>query len=185
TVDKIAANAVTADKVAANAITTDKLHVLAKSLVANTSITGNDSTGWQVSKHATSTVNLRGSENMGDVLVHTFTTTEHDTPTLYHSEFFEVDPNQTYKFSIGMFVEKNEREGSQYFGVQAYDKNKKELPMQPLNPTNGALSGTPRTNPYFWSGLGTVGQWQFMDGYAVASQSDGNEAPQGRNIQSS
>lgn len=182
---KLQANAVTADKVAANAITTDKLHVLAKSLVANTSITGNDSTGWQVSKHASSTVSLRGSENMGDVLVHTFTTTEHDTPTLYHSEFFEVDPNQTYKFSIGMFIEKNEREGSQYFGIQAYDKNKKELPMQPLNPTNGALSGTPRTNPYFWSGLGTVGQWQFMDGYAVASQSGGNEAPQGRDIQSS
>lgn len=182
---KIAANAVTSDKVAANAITTDKLHVLAKSLVANTSITGNDSTGWDVSKHATSTVALRGSSNMGDVLVHTITTAEHETPTLYHSKFFEVNPNQTYKFSIGMFVEKNELQGSQYFGLQAYDKNQKELPMQPLNPTNGALSGDPRTNPYFWSGMGTVGQWQFMEGYAVSSQSGGNEAPQGRNIQAS
>ncbi|MCW1241940.1 phage tail spike protein [Bacillus pretiosus] len=185
TADKVAANAITAQKIAANAITADKLHVLAKSLVANTSITGNDSTGWQVSKHATSTAGLRSSSNMGDVLVHTFTTADHDTPTLYHSEFFEVDPNQTYKFSIGMFVEKNEREGSQYFGLQAYDKNQKELPIQPLNPTNGALSGTPRTNPYFWSGTGTVGRWQFMDGYAVAAQSGANEAPQGREIQSS
>ncbi|MED2788234.1 phage tail spike protein [Bacillus thuringiensis] len=182
---KLQANSVTADKIAANAITADKLHVLAKSLVANTSITGNDSTGWDVSKHATSTIGLRGSANMGDVLVHGFTTADHDTPTLYHSKFFEVDPNQTYKFSIGMFLDKNNRNASQYFGVQAYDKNQKEIPMQPLHPTTGALSGDPRTNPYFWSGKDVSGSWRFMEGFAVSAQADGNEAPQGRNIQAS
>ncbi|WP_431819270.1 phage tail protein (plasmid) [Bacillus thuringiensis] len=181
----ITANAVNANHITAGAITAEKLHVLAKSLVANTSLTGNDSLGWAVNKHATSTNQLRGSVNMGDVLVHGFTTADHDTPTQYNSNYFEVDPNQSYKFSIGMFVEKNEREGSQYFGLNAYDKNGKELPMQPLNPTNGALSGDPRTNPYFWSGMGTIGRWQFMEGYVVSSQSGGNEAPQGRNIQSS
>ncbi|MED3182065.1 phage tail spike protein [Bacillus thuringiensis] len=182
---KLQANSVTADKIAANAITADKLHVLAKSLVANTSITGNDSTGWDVSKHATSTIGLRGSANMGDVLVHGFTTADHDTPTLYHSKFFEVDPNQTYKFSIGMFLDKNNRNASQYFGVQAYDKNQKEIPMQPLHPTTGALSGDPRTNPYFWSGKDVSGSWRFMEGFAVSAQANGNEAPQGRNIQAS
>ncbi|WP_412036327.1 phage tail spike protein, partial [Bacillus pacificus] len=121
----ITANAINANHISAGAITAEKLHVLAKSLVANTSLTGNDSIGWNVSKHATSTSLLRGSENMGDVLVHAFTTADHDTPTLYNSAYFEVDPNQTYKFSIGMFVEKNEREGSQYFGLNAYDKNGK------------------------------------------------------------
>lgn len=185
TAEKVAANAITADKIAANAITTDKLHVLAKSLVANTSITGNDSTGWNISKHATSTIGLRSSANMGDVLVHGFTTADHDTPTQHNSQYFEVDPNQTYKFSIGMFLDKNNRNASQYFGLNAYDKNMKELPMQPLNPTNGAISGDPRTNPYFWSGKETSGSWRFMEGYAVSSQSGGNEAPQGRNIQSS
>lgn len=185
TAEKVAANAITADKVAANAITTDKLHVLAKSLVANTSITGNDSTGWGVSKHASSTIGLRGSANMGDVLVHGFTTADHDQPTLYNSNLFEVDPNQTYKFSIGMFLDKNPRDAAQYFGLNAYDKNMNEIPMQPLNPTNGALSGDPRTNVYFWSGKEVSGSWRSMEGYAVSSQSGGNEAPQGRNIQSS
>lgn len=183
--NNITTGTLNAARIAANAITTDKLHVLAKSLVANTSITGNDSTGWNISKHATSTIGLRGSANMGDVLVHGFTAADHDTPTQHNSQYFEVDPNQTYKFSIGMFLDKNNRNASQYFGLNAYDKNMKELPMQPLNPTNGALSGDPRTNPYFWSGKETSGSWRFMEGYAVSSQSDGNEAPQGRNIQSS
>ncbi|ABY46822.1 phage tail spike protein [Bacillus mycoides] len=182
---KLQANAVTAEKILAGAITTEKLHVLAKSLIANPTLTGNDSTGWGVSKHATSTVMMRGSSNMGDVLVHGFTTAEHEQPTLYNSEYFEVDPNQTYKASIGMFVEKNEMQGAQYFGLNAYDKNQKELPVQPLNPINGALSGDPRTNPYFWSGEGEVGRWLFMDGYVLSSQAGGNEAPQGRNIQAS
>ena len=185
TADKVAANAITAQKIAANAITTDKLHVLAKSLVANTSLTGNDSTGWGVSKHATSTVRLRGSENMGDTLEHNFTTAEHEQPTLYESIPFEVDPNKTYKFNIGMFLDKNPRNSSQYFGLKSYDKNMKELPMQPLHPTTGALSGTPRTNPYFWSGKEVSGSWRYMEGFAVSAQSDANEAPQGRNIQSS
>ncbi|SCV23874.1 Phage minor structural protein [Bacillus cereus] len=183
--ENITAGTLNAARIAANAITTDKLHVLAKSLVANTSLTGNDSTGWGVSKHATSTIGLRGSANMGDVLVHGFTTADHDQPTLYNSEFFEVDPNQTYKFSIGMFLDKNPRDAAQYFGLNAYDKNMKEIPMQPLNPTNGALSGDPRTNVYFWSGKEVSGAWRSMEGYAVSSQSGGNEAPQGRNIQSS
>ncbi|WP_257148163.1 phage tail spike protein [Bacillus thuringiensis] len=182
---KIVAGAINGNHIAANAITTDKLHVLAKSLVANTSLTGNDSLGWRVGKHATSTSLLRGSENMGDVLVHAFTTAEHETPTTYDSLMFEVDPNQTYKFSIGMFLDKNTRNSSQYFGLKAYDKNGKELPMQPLNPTTGALSGTPRTNPYFWSGKEVSGSWRYMEGYAVSSQAGANEAPQGRNIQSS
>lgn len=174
-----------AERLAAGTITADKLHVLAKSLVANTSTTGNDSTGWNISKHASSTVALRGSSNMGDVLVHGFTTAEHDTPTLYNSNYFEVDPNQSYKFSIGMFLDKNPRDAAQYFGFTAYDKNGVELAVQPINPTNGALSGTPRTNPYFWSGKEVSAYWRSMEGYVLSSQAGGSEAPQGRNIQSS
>lgn len=181
----ITANAINANHISAGAITTEKLHVLAKSLVANTSLTGNDSLGWRVGKHASSTSLLRGSENMGDILVHKFTTAEHETPTTYDSLTFEVDPNQTYKFAIGMFLDKNTRNSSQYFGLKAYDKNMKELPMQPLNPTTGALSGEPRTNPYFWSGKEVSGSWRSMEGYAVSSQAGANEAPQGRNIQAS
>lgn len=183
--DRIGADSINASKIQAGAITTEKLHVLAKSLVANTSLTGNDSLGWRVGKHASSTSLLRGSENMGDILVHKFTTAEHETPTTYDSLTFEVDPNQTYKFAIGMFLDKNTRNSSQYFGLKAYDKNMKELPMQPLNPTTGALSGAPRTNPYFWSGKEVSGSWRYMEGYALSSQSEGNEAPQGRNIQAS
>ncbi|MEC3196780.1 phage tail spike protein [Bacillus cereus] len=183
--DRIGANSITAQKIAAGAVTTENLHVLAKSLVANTSLTGNDSTGWNIGKHTTSTVGLRASTNMGDVLVHGFTTAEHEQPTTYQSVKFEVDPNQTYKFSIGMFLDKNTRNSSQYFGLHAFDKNGKELPMQPLNPTTGALSGDPRTNPYFWSGKEVSGSWRFMEGYAVSAQADANEAPQGRNIQAS
>ncbi|PKJ52697.1 phage tail spike protein [Bacillus sp. SN10] len=181
----ITANAVNANHILTGAITAEKLHVLAKNLVANTSLTGNDSLGWRVGKHATSTSLLRGSTNMGDTLSHKFTTAEHETPTTYDSLPFEVDPNQTYKFAIGMFLDKNTRNSSQYFGLKAYDKNMKELPMQPLNPTTGALSGAPRTNPYFWSGKEVSGSWRYMEGYAVSSQSGNNEAPQGRNIQSS
>lgn len=181
----ITANAINANHIAAGAITADKLHVLAKSHVANFSLTGNDSLGWGVSKHDTSTIGLRGSENMGDVLAHSFTTAEHEQPTLYESIPFEVDPNQTYKFNIGMFLDNNTRNSNQYFGLKAYDKNMKEIPMQPLHPTTGALSGTPRTNPYFWSGKEVSGSWRYMEGFAVSAQSDANEAPQGRNIQAS
>jgi phage minor structural protein len=181
----ITAGILNAARIAAGTVTADKLHVLAKSLVANTSITGNDSTGWSVSKHASSTVALRGSANMGDVLVHGFTTADHDVPTLYDSTMFEVDPNQTYKFNIGMFLDKNNRDASQYFGFKAYDKNGVELAVQPINPTTGALSGTPRTNPYFWSGKEVSASWRSMEGYVLSSQAGGNEAPQGRNIQSS
>ncbi|QCY64987.1 phage tail spike protein [Bacillus thuringiensis] len=181
----ITAGTLNAARLAAGTITADKLHVLAKNLVANTSTTGNDSTGWSVSKHATSTVALRGSANMGDVLVHGFTTAEHETPTLYDSIMFEVDPNQTYKFSIGMFLANNTRNASQYFGFKAYDKNGVELAAQPINPDNGALSGTPRTNPYFWSGKEVSASWRSMEGYVLSSQAGGNEAPKGRNIQSS
>ncbi|PFQ24062.1 cell envelope integrity protein TolA, partial [Bacillus cereus] len=181
----ITANAINANHIAVGAITADKLHVLAKSHVANFSLTGNDSLGWGVSKHGTSTIGLRGSENMGDVLAHSFTTAEHEQPTLYESIPFEVDPNQTYKFNIGMFLDNNTRNSNQYFGLKAYDKNMKEIPMQPLHPTTGALSGTPRTNPYFWSGKEVSGSWRYMEGFAVSAQSDANEAPQGRNIQAS
>ncbi|MCU5554893.1 phage tail protein [Bacillus cereus] len=182
TAEKVAANAITADKVAANAITADKLHVLAKSLVANTSLTGNDSTGWNVSKHATSTIGLRGSTNMGDVLVHGFTTAEHDQPTLYNSNYFEVDPNQTYKFSIGMYLPSNPRDASQYFGFNAYDKNQKELPVYFVNPNGTNIDPTERTNPYFWSGKDISGSWRMMDGYVMSSQGQANECPSGRNV---
>ncbi|MEC3013859.1 phage tail spike protein [Bacillus cereus] len=182
TAEKVAANAITADKVSASAITTDKLHVLAKSLVANTSLTGNDSTGWNISKHATSTVGLRGSANMGDVLVHGFTTAEHETPTLYNSNYFEVDPNQTYKFSIGMFLDKNPRDCAQYFGFNAYDKNFKEIPVYFVNANGTSIDPTERTNPYFWSGNAVSSQWRNMDGYVMSSQGQANECPAGRNV---
>ncbi|MDA2128744.1 hypothetical protein PDM92_21505 [Bacillus cereus] len=180
--DRIGADSINATKIQAGAITTDKLHVLAKSLVANTSLTGNDSTGWNISKHASSTVALRSSGNMGDVLVHGFTTADHETPTLYNSNPFEVDPNQTYKFSIGMFLDKNNRDASQYFGFTAYDKNMVELPVYFVNPNGTNIDPTERKNPYFWSGKDVSGSWRSMDGYVMSSQGQANECPTGRNV---
>ncbi|PFQ72430.1 hypothetical protein COK15_28240 [Bacillus cereus] len=180
--DRIGADSINATKIQSGAITTEKLHVLAKSLVANTSLTGNDSTGWNISKHASSTVALRSSGNMGDVLVHGFTTADHDTPTLYNSNPFEVDPNQTYKFSIGMFLDKNNRDASQYFGFTAYDKNMVELPVYFVNPNGTNIDPTERKNPYFWSGKDVSGSWRMMDGYVMSSQGQANECPAGRNV---
>ncbi|WP_217993829.1 hypothetical protein [Bacillus thuringiensis] len=180
--NNITTGTLNAARIAANAITTDKLHVLAKSLVANVSTTGNDSTGWAVAKHATSTIGLRASTNMGDVLVHGFTTAEHDQPTQYNSNYFEVDPNQTYKFSIGMYLPKNPRDASQYFGFNAYDKNQKELPVYFVNPNGTNIDPTERTNPYFWSGKDVSGSWRMMDGYVMSSQGQANECPSGRNV---
>ncbi|MFL1677659.1 phage tail spike protein [Paenibacillus dendritiformis] len=178
----ITAGTLNAARLAAGTITADKLHVLAKNLVANTSTTGNDSTGWNISKHASSTIGLRGSGNMGDVLVHGFTTTAHDTPTLYNSNYFEVDPNQTYKFSIGMYLANNTRDASQYFGFNAYDKNMKELPVYFVNPNGTNIDPTERTNPYFWSGNAASDSWRMMDGYVMSSQGQANDCPAGRNV---
>ncbi|BCA37440.1 hypothetical protein BwiPL1_58220 (plasmid) [Bacillus wiedmannii] len=178
----IAANAVNANQVAANAITTDKLHVLAKSLVNNVTVSGDLNTGWNVSKHATSGVALRPSTNMGDTILDTFTTAEHDTPTLHNSSYFEVDPNQTYKFSIGMFVDKNNRNASQYFGFNAYDKDMNEIETYFVNPNGTNIDPTPRKNPYFWSGKDVSGSWRMMDAYVMSSQGQANECPAGRNI---
>ncbi|WP_317188240.1 hypothetical protein [Escherichia coli] len=178
----ITANAINANHVAANAITTDKLHVLAKSLVNNVTVSGDLNTGWSVSKHATSGVALRPSTNMGDTILDTFTTAEHETPTLHNSNLFEVDPNQTYKFSIGMFVDKNNRNASQYFGFNAYDKNMNEIDTYFVNPNGTNIDPTPRKNPYFWSGKDVSGSWRMMDAYVMSSQGQANECPAGRNI---
>ncbi|PFJ16922.1 hypothetical protein, partial [Bacillus cereus] len=101
---------------------------------------------------------------------------------LYNSNYFEVDPNQTYKFSIGMYLANNTRDASQYFGFNAYDKNMKELPVYFVNPNGTNIDPTERTNPYFWSGNAASDSWRMMDGYVMSSQGQANDCPAGRNV---
>ena len=177
TTAKIAAGAVTANEVAAGAVTTEKLHVLARNLVNNFSIT-NTLTGWYNSGAGT----LENVTKDGvTVRALKLTTTNH----IYAlSDKFYVDPTQTYKVTLSILGDPvDSTTGTRYFGFNAFSSDSYELYVIPWY-VNTKTWGTSTNTPCFWNGDIPANTWRDMTAYILGCNVAVNEVPLPKNIDS-
>ncbi|MEN3776694.1 phage tail spike protein [Priestia megaterium] len=175
TVDKIAANSVTADKVAANAITTDKLHVLAKNLINNFTVT-NSLEGWSLGGNTAEMI--LANDPYGRVVK---SVSKGKNPNTFDSARFKVEANKTYKVSLSMWMNDNPQGGRQYFGCHIFDKDNNNIGGDMWD-ENQRKFGARNTNPYFWNDTESPKGWRHMEAYILGCDvQNPAEVPRGKN----
>jgi phage minor structural protein len=163
---KITTGSLDAARIAAESITVDKLDVRAKSLVNNYSNSG-VLTGWTDTDGSVVSVSLG--------LAHRIVTT---TNRVIYSDYFEVDPNQTYKVTLSIYCA--DADGIRYFGISAIDRSGAAVSVTPFTVSSRAF-GTATTNFYFWSKSGSTGSWLNIEAYILGCDViDQTEVPVGK-----
>ncbi|MFU2512491.1 tail fiber domain-containing protein [Pseudoalteromonas sp. ASV78] len=196
----VAANTLTADEIATDAIETrhlkafsinaehinsatfetrhfksriieaNHIKVTALNQVNNFSLTG-EMEGWsgysgnlELISRDSETVQALGIETSGDMQV--------------TGDYFEVDPDSIYEFSITIHSKHADATGTRYFGLnaQGYDGGSLGLRRFHYSGTRELSSGNDG-NPYFWSGECFNGQWLTITGYVVGANRSVSEVP--------
>jgi phage minor structural protein len=170
-------------RIAAKSITTDELNVLARNLVNNFSVTG-DLAGWSSSssKGASSSVSVYGGSIVKDVERGNVLKIVRSSKTYYYSEWFEVDPTQDYKVSLGVKVPNNiERV---YFGIETYDEDGNQVGTQTYN--GNTWTTEYNSNAYFWNSgdQQDLSEWRDMYGHVMGMNADPEDTPEGKNVSS-
>lgn len=162
TADKIQANAITSEKIAARSITADKLSVLAKNLVNNFSATGIKD-GWH------NNIVLQKAPEKDNSW---FYLAESKKSLYFKSDKFDIDPRQSYRFSIS--VRSPYKDVGIFFGFVCYDKDGNTLEVTEAN-------GSAKTkSPYFYGSTSQLPNWTDYEGY-VFGQS-GSLGIKGKNV---
>ncbi|WP_299494960.1 hypothetical protein [uncultured Shewanella sp.] len=161
-----------AQAIAANAITTEKLHVTARNLVNNFTMTGHCE-GWSFDDSTLTPVTYLGREVKGVQSVSNGNTEE-------LSDYFDIDHNKIYEVNISFYRQSGGDAGRRYFGMLARgNAGVKETVMRFY-----AISRDPypeTTYPYFWHGELEDGQWRVMRSYFVGANVDPLTVPDTEN----
>lgn len=165
---KITAGTIAAARIGAGSITTNKLDVRARSLVNNWTKTGT-LTGWSDGS------SLVSDSTMGSVAR---VTTSGNVQIA--SSVFEVDPTKTYKVTMAVKVPTNN--GTQYFGMRAYNASGLEAAVTQFNTSNRTFQSA-ITNPYFWYSSSHYASWHVMEAYILGCNvTDPKEVPEGKGV---
>ena len=170
-------------RIAAKSITTDELNVLARNLVNNFSVTG-DLAGWSSSssKGSSSSVSVYGGSIIKDADRGNVLKIARSSKTYYFSEWFEVDPTQDYKVSLGVKVPNNiERV---YFGIETYDEDGHQVGTQTYS--GNTWTSDYNSNAYFWNSgdQQDLSEWRDMYGHVMGMNADPEDTPEGKNVSS-
>ncbi|WP_193222140.1 hypothetical protein [Bacillus sp. B1-WWTP-T-0.5-Post-4] len=173
--EHIDANAVNASKIAANAITTDKLHVLAKNLINNFTVT-NSLEGWNLGGNTAEMI--LANDPYGRVVK---SVSRGKNPNTFESARFKVEANKTYKVNLSMWMNDNLQGGRQYFGCHIFDKDNNNIGGDMWD-ENQRKFGARNTNPYFWNDTESPKGWRHMEAYILGCDvQNPAEVPRGKN----
>ncbi|WP_298769697.1 hypothetical protein [uncultured Shewanella sp.] len=162
-----------AEAIAANAITTEKLHVTARNLVNNFTMTGHCE-GWSCGNEWLSEIQFLGKTVLGiKALI--------KNNLEISSDYFDIDHNKIYEVNINFYRESGGDTGQRYFGMRARAvSDGGDSVTQFSASTRNPITET--SNPYFWYGDINDGEWRTMKSYIVGANVDIAAMPECSNV---
>ncbi|WP_299001735.1 hypothetical protein [uncultured Shewanella sp.] len=162
-----------AEAIAANAITTEKLHVTARNLVNNFTMTDHCE-GWSFANSDLVSVNYLGRSVKGAKIVSSGN-------TIRYSDYFDIDHNKVYEVNISVYRASGGSTGSRYLGIHARGGTESyDTVVRYYASTRMLHSET--NNPYFWGGDISTGQWRVMKTYIIGANVDPVTVPDTQNV---